>query len=330
MNVFPSFLLVSVISFSISSALAAGSNVGSAYSGSSFQEVLKTLHDEDTPLISSEAISEYEVYQQKRLPNYPVRASSIFKGSERQLEKDAKRTVGERFDTYDRLPKLLHSNGVCGMGEWEIDTPTKYTGFFSKGSKGLFIGRWSVAMEETTVGNKRGFGIAGKLFPTLDPNEPVKTGNFFTVDVLMGTKISHMLDTKTTNEPEMGFQLSLIGLGLKIASALKAADENPMFRPLIQVASLNVSEGFPILQPKWIRLSAKSINKRNDEADFRNEILRAVQENGVLSYDIEVSDTTKDRSASSGWARIGEIRINDAVVSYGCDRQLHFAHPKAK
>jgi hypothetical protein len=126
---------------------------------------------------------------------------------------------------------------ACVTGEWSINTPTNYAGYFATGAKGLFIGRISVATEDTTSDDARGFGFAGKVFPTLDENEVVQTGNFFTVDVLMGTDLHHVLDAKTTNEPELGFRFNLIGLAMKIASALKTADENPLFRPLTQVAA---------------------------------------------------------------------------------------------
>ncbi|MNL20148.1 hypothetical protein D3C87_1413830 [compost metagenome] len=82
--------------------------------------------------------------------------------------------------------------------------------------------------------------------------------------------------------------------------------------------------------PHWIRLSADSSAKRNNQADFRSELLQAVRENSELVFHIDVSDTTKDRNAKKGWRRLGEIRISEAVVSYGCDRRLHFSHPKLK
>lgn len=42
----------------------------------------------------------------------------------------------------------------------------------------------------------RSFGFAGKLFPTLDPNELLKvhTANFFLIDDLGGTTANHYTD----------------------------------------------------------------------------------------------------------------------------------------
>ncbi|WP_413287703.1 hypothetical protein [Bdellovibrio sp. HCB337] len=297
------------------------------YKGSSFAEVLQVLEDHDFTPSSEGARYEKEVYA-TRLPQYPMNMLSVFQGSGTTLERDAVRTLSERFDYYDRLPKKLHPNGVCVTGEWKIQENTPYSGYFAKGSQGLFVGRISVAMDKTTSKDDRGFGVAGKVFPTMNAHEVVKTGNFFTVDVLMGEDTPHVLDARTTNEPESGFSLGLISFAFKIASVLKKVDENPMFRPLTQVAAL--SEPGAVKQPKWLRLSVDKSVQRNNEKDFRHEVLTAMQENKKITYAIEVSDTTKDRSAKSGWKKIGEIVLDHAVVSYGCDRRLHFAHPKLK
>jgi hypothetical protein len=145
---------------------------------------------------------------------------------------------------------------------------------------------------------------------------------------LMGTDLAHALDAKTTNEPAVGFKFNVIGMALKIASVLKTADENPGFRPLTQIASLNTTGA--VKQPRWMRLSVQSDVRRNNESDFRKEILKAINDNSVITYSIEVSNKTKDRLDNDGWEKIGEIKLYQAIVSYGCDRRLHFAHPKLK
>ncbi|MDD4976923.1 MAG: hypothetical protein PHY93_21400 [Bacteriovorax sp.] len=300
------------------------------YPGSSFNEVWDVIENKNFIPKTDLEKKEFNIYQQGKLPQYPFNAQSIFSHGDTELKRDAKRTVNERFDYYDRLAKKLHPNGVCVAGEWNINRQTPYTGYFASLSRGLFIGRISVAMEDTTSEDDRGFGFAGKIFPTLNPNQIETTGNFFTVDVLLGTNLKHVLNARTTNQPETGFKLGLLSLGLKIAAALKTADENPSFRPLTQVANLDIDPNKAMKQPKWIRITADSKLKRNNQSDFRNEILTAINENHGLKYIIEVSDLTSDRNATTGWTTIGEINLSQALVSYGCDRRLHFAHPKLK
>lgn len=312
-----------IIWFSILSTVSA---YAQNYTGSSFNETWSVVRDIGFKPATQEEADEFGVYQARQLPYYPVNSYSIFANGSGPLKRDAVRTVSERFDYYDRLPKKLHPNGICLAGTWKITKPTSYTGALATGFDGLIVGRVSVAMEETEKKGKRGFGFAGKVFPTLDKNKIVSTGNFFSVDVLMGTRLDHALDAKTTNEPETGFQFGLIGLGLRIASALSSADSNPGFRPLTQLAEIN---GYDLqaIQPRWIRISADSTLVKNDEADFRNEILRAMHDNKKLKYFIDVSDSTKDRN-SDQWVRIGEINAYEVALSYGCDRRLHFSHPK--
>ena len=67
---------------------------------------------------------------------------------------------------------------------------------------------------------------------------------------------------------------------------------------------------------------------RNNKQDFRLEVLKAFSDNGVLRFKIEVSNTTKDKDSHLGWNEIGTITEEKAYVNYGCDRRLHFGHPK--
>jgi hypothetical protein len=306
------------------------SSAASASGLSSYADVKQVLLDENAPMVSDQVSQELQVYQQGKLPHYQMSVRSVFEFGSAGLEKAAKRTISDKSDYLDRLPKLLHPNGVCVMGKWQIAKDSPYTGAFAANTENLFLGRISVAMQETTSDSGRGFGFAGKLFPTLNENEPVATENLFTVDVLMGTKIKRFLDTATTNEPEVGFDIWLVRLGLKIAAALTKADENPGFRPVKNLALMGVASEVAPKYPHWIRISTSKDMQRNNQSDFRAEVVQAVDENKELVFYIDGSDTTKDRSKNAGWKRVGEIRVSQAVVSYGCDRRLHFSHPKLK
>lgn len=295
---------------------------------SSFNEVWNVVTDVEFVPKSKIEKDEFSVYQSGQNPIYPVNSKSLFSNQSKQLEKDAQRTINQNEDYYDRIAKLLHPNGVCIAGVWTATKNSSYTGYFQNGKSGLFIGRVSTPMDSVLAGDQRGFAIAGKIFPTMDADQKMQTANFFSVDVLLGTDAPLMLDVKMTNEPEIGFKFSLIGLGLKIASALKTADENPAFRPLYPISQLGVAQGENIRTPKWFRISADASTIKNNEIDFRNEILRAVEENSKLVFNVDVSDTSKDKDENSAWKTVAQIVVDRASLSYGCDRRLHFAHPK--
>jgi hypothetical protein len=295
------------------------------YQGSSFSEVQKVVQDEGSIPFSLIGAEEQRVYQSGRLPQYPV---SFFSMPIAVLESDSQKTLVERADYYPRLRKLVHANGICVEGDWNISEPTGYSGYFKQGSHGLFIGRISVALQETTSAGSRGFGFAGKIFPTLDPDQKVDTTNFFTVDILSGAPSKRFLDQAFTNNPPLIPSLDVAGPLAKIVPAFLLADTSPTFRPVTQIARTEESASL-IHSPRYMRLRAAQGTVKNDQPDFRNEVLTAFAENkGQLKFMIETSSTTSDRKAQSGWTPIGFITLDKAVVSYGCDRRLHFSHPQ--
>jgi hypothetical protein len=298
------------------------------FAASSFSEVRNILQDRAVNPANAEEQAELNVYRAGQLPHYEVTASSFIENGIDVLLNAAVRTTTKTDDFYPRLKKLVHPNGICFTGEWNILTNTPYTGYFAAGKKGLFVGRASVAMNKTEAGSRRGFGFAGKIFPTNDPSKKVSTANFFSVDELMGTSRRHFMDTATTNEPPTGFDISMIWLGLKIASAFSHADGSPNFRPLYPIARLGEADPKAARWPHWIRIQPEAGSKIVDEADFRNEL--DIQKNHPqgIRLIIMVSESTKDTSTNEGWQSIGAIELKESFVSYGCDRQLHFAHPK--
>lgn len=301
-----------------------------SYQGSSFAQIREILQDAHLAPEDASDRAEWDVYRAGALPHYTVNSSHFVKAGIDLLINAAKRTTNDRSDFYPRITKLLHPNGICFTGVWKILNPSPYTGYFEKGKSGLFVGRSSVAMTETEVGHKRGFGFAGKLFPTQNPYEVVNTANFFSVDVLLGTKARHYTDVAMTNEPSTGFDLSAIFLALKIASALKHGDHDIGFRPLYPIAELGLASGERAKTPKWIKIQADELTRKVDASDFRDELdIRRNYPEG-LKMIISVSDETKDADETEKWLPIGEIELNESVISYGCDRQLHFSHPKIR
>lgn len=297
-----------------------------AYEGSTFNEIKDVINGTHFVPQSEIAKEEFAVYQSGKLPQYGMNMGSVF-GKGKDLKRDAQRTISEKEDSYPRIEKLLHPNGVCVTGKWTMTEESDFSGAFKKGTSALFVGRASVAMEKTTSKSDRGFGFAGKIFPTTNPDQRVPTVNFFAVDVLMGENTPRFLETAVTNEPETGFNIMLVRLGLKIANTLKLVDQSPMFRPVTPIAKIGEAHE-KVKSPKWMKISAADGTYLNDEKDFRREVLKAVSDNTLLKFKVEVSNTTKDNKKSEGWKHIGFIEIDHAKVSYGCDRQLHFAHPK--
>jgi hypothetical protein len=294
------------------------------YQGSSFNQVMQVISDKGFSPRSEIEAKEFSVYKKDQLPQYPVSYSTL---GLKELTAASKRTLVERADYFDRIEKMVHANGVCVSGEWNISENSGYSGYFANGSQGLFVGRISVALGNTTSAGRRGFGLAGKIFPTMDPNQKVKTTNFFVVDVLSGTNAQRFLDVSLTNNPPLTLSPDIAGVMLKIFPAFRSADSSPTFRPITPISQMGVS-GKPN-SPVYLRLSPEAATAKNNQPDFRQEIIEAFRKNnGQLNFNIDVSRTTNDRLASKGWSRIGQIRLNQVDVSYGCDRRLHFNHPK--
>ena len=300
--------------------------MASAQVGSTYKEVLRVLKTD--PVITDSVVArEVSAYAGGGLPQYPMNMGSLFQ-KKGQLEADAQRTTTDKSDYYPRLEKLLHPNGVCFAGTWKVDAGTPYTGAFRSQTEMLFLGRISAAMEDTVYDSRRGFGFAGKLFPTKKENERVMTQNFFSVDVLLGRKKQRLLDSEMTNNPSTGLGFSTLKfatMAAKIDAALKTADVNPLFRPVKNIASLG--ENGPLMAPQFVKFSFAQDTVKNTQDDFRREFIEAFWKNKSLRFDVSVAEGDSIQSAT--WSKIGQIHVKEVISSYGCDRRLHFAHPKS-
>jgi hypothetical protein len=269
------------------------------------------------------------LYESNQLPQYEVTAKNfVVNGFNRLLDR-ATRTLNETNDYYPKFDKLVHANGICFSGVWTITKDNPYSGLFKKGSRALFIGRASAATSATTNEHKRSLGFAGKIFPTMDPTLSVETANFFVIDNLMGKRTQHYLETKMTNKPKLGFQIGSIGFALKVFNVFKKLDQNPGYRPVYPIAEAGLINNEAVSSPKFFMIKADSETVLNEEADFRHELsVENYHPHGIV-FNILVNDSTGDVD-SSEWIKIGDIFANESVVSSGCDRQLHFHHPKIK
>ncbi len=297
------------------------SQIGQAYQGSSFNDILAVLRSEKIPEpLSTEVLSELDVYKNYRLPLYlPLVSETIIE--------DANRTLSDRVDWYDRLVKRIHGNGICFSGIWQIDQNSKnpYTGYFSQGSRGLFVGRVSTTTHKVLGGSPRTFGFAGKIFPTLNPEEIVATENFFTVDALLGSRVPKFSEVVLSNRPVVfsgftGTDWSFVLAARNVDKLFEKADRNSKERTVLNVAKMN-NQSDPVA-PHIINIKVNPNTPTADYMDFRHELDFLFLPQPQLILDIFAGQTKKDLEP------IGKIILDESYSSYGCDRQLHFAHPK--
>ncbi len=266
-----------------------------------------------------------------KLPNETVSYKKLFKDGEDLILKDAKRTLTTHDDILEEFNKLAHPNGICFKGIWHIDRPNIYSGYFKQGSKALIIARASSALSNTKSGETRALGFAGKLFPTLNPNKVNKehTANFFLIDDLGGTDTKYYKDISLVNEPPLSFTYSILknmSYSIKVASTFNKADKNSGIRQLYEVSQLGESNPKTVITPKWLKIEMQ--NKKDiaikDGIDFRDEL--KLLNDDELIFNIFVASKIIDNKKD--WQKIGNITLDNSVVSKSCDRRLHFHHPR--
>lgn len=290
------------------------------------------------------------------LPIHKVTLSNVLEGplpfgEEYKFLAAARRAVDSDADLRwgpDRkgFRRLLHPNGVCLTGRWEIDQETPYGGYFRQGSRALVIGRYSTCCTETRRGHYRSLSLVGKLYPTLDPDhaEPLRTASFITQQDLGGAKTTYVNDAQLRNAPDTRSWRRGLGVPiLLITGAVFArADRQPAIRQLYEIAELGKPEGEPNSCPRFMRLLPPpgQLRIQGDELDFRDEILAHIFDRGdpapkrSLIFDIDISEdgTVRgtpvfQRRAFKKWRRIGSITFDNGVASYNGDFVLHFNHP---
>ena len=244
--------------------------------------------------------------------------------------------------------RIVHPNGVCLTGTWEIDDApqgTAYSGYFKQGSRALIVARYSNCCTGTRSGSYRSLAMAGKLYPTTDRDhaQPYRTANFFTQEDLGGAMSATINDVDLRNAPDThplrrgsGFPILLVtGLVFTLSDKQKA------IRQLYPIAELGKPADQPTKSPEFMRLVVHPDQPRvsGDQLDFRDEILAQIYDKGesqpkrTLTFNIEVSDqghTTGffvKHNNIENWKRIGHIVFNEAVASYNGDFVVHFHHP---
>jgi hypothetical protein len=293
---------------------------------------------------------------QAKLPVYRVTLLSVLTGilspgknyffrqaTERAVDSHADLRWGPDGKGFRRL---LHPNGVCLTGLWEITEETGYSGYFRRGSKALIVGRYSTCCTETRRGHTRSLAMVGKLFPTTDPNhkQPLRTASFITQQDIAGENTDYINDAELRNAPDVHAWRRGGGVPILLVTGavFQSVDKQPSHRQLYEIAELGKPQTEPTRSPEFMRLLVVPEQPRIEGAqvDFREEIMAQIFDKGdptpkrTLSFHVEVTDegTTRglafwQRRAFRNWRRIGKMTFDNAVVSYNGDFVIHFHHP---
>jgi hypothetical protein len=242
--------------------------------------------------------------------------------------------------------RIIHPNGICLIGMWEISAETSYSGFFQNGNRALVIGRYSTCCKETRRGHERSLSLVGKLFPTTDPDhpEPLRTASFITQQDLGGDRTDYINDAELRNAPNTTSWRRGLGAPVLLVESIlfNQADKEPTQRQLYQIAELGKPEGEATRSPAFMRLLVDPEQPRipGEALDFRDEIMAHLYDPGDptprrrLTFHIEVTDDGSTQGAAffqrrhfGQWTRIGQLVFSEAVASYNGDFVIHFNHP---
>jgi hypothetical protein len=266
------------------------------------------------------------------LPEYKITLGSLYQGVNNALLQASRRALTNKKDLVDHFQRLVHPLGIAMTGTWEITEDNPYTGLFRPGTKALLIARGSTLLDQTLQGQYRGFAFAGKLFPTLDPDERVKTTDFFTIDVLAGTQAKYFTGVDLSNHPPLGFNYGLFKLFWIINATFAAfirADWNPVMRPLYQLGEYGVPDEKLARTPRWMMVKGWGGSGQVDTPDYRDELVVEKYKGGRLIFDVYTADE-KLRTGARDYKRIGKITLDASVRSDSCDHRLKYRHPPLK
>ena len=318
------------------------------YTGSTFREV------QDAVMAEPYYGSTWGEAGQKPLPFYPTTFDTVAQGlfvlSKRFLFKDAAmRTIASHADLRWGGPgkkgvqRLVHPNGICLTGIWDITVDTGYTGYFAKGAKGLVIGRYSSGLSARR-GEARTLSMVGKLFPTMDPLLKSRPASFITQEDLGGSYTRDIHGALLRNAPDISPLRRGFGIGTLLLTvfAFMRVDRRTTIRQVYEVAELGKAPGTPTFCPRYMQLQIVSpkIGGDEDTADFRDEVLAQIYDRGNprpqrdLVFQIQVSNKGEVRGiinkrlVEADWKPIGTITFDRAAASYNGDFVIHFHHPK--
>ncbi len=318
-----------------------------AYQGSRFSAVREALFADPYQKV-------WGVPDAPPLPVYKVTLGSVLRGilgraylfrqaTERVVDSAADLRWGPDRKGFRRL---LHPNGICLTGLWEITEDTAYSGYFRKGSRALIVGRYSTCCSETRRGHSRSLSLVGKLFPTVDADhrEPLRTANFITQQDIGGDDTDTINDVELRNAPNTTAWRRGTGVPILIitGAVFSHVDKKPSIRQLYQIAELGKAKDEPTRAPTYMRLLVAPDQRRIEggNLDFRDEIMAQIYDRGVaapkraLTFHIELTDEGETRGPSAferrtfrNWRHVGKIVFDQAAASYNGDFVINFNHP---
>ena len=289
------------------------------------------------------------------LPDYKTTLSNVLRGvwtfgRRYWFAKAAARAVDSHADLRwgpdgKGFQRLIHPNGICLSGLWEITEETSYSGYFRRGSRALVIARYSSRLPRR--GQKtRSLALVGKLYPTDDPNhvEPLATASFITQEDLGGAYSRYINDAELRNTPDVTPWRQGPGLPVLLVNSivLTLADKVATQRQLHPIAELGKPASERTRAPNFMRLIVASDQPRieGEGLDFRDEVMGQIFDKGdptpkrKLVFHIELTDQGVKRDILGytrwkfeNWRRVGRLTFDNAVVSYNGDFVLHFNHP---
>lgn len=286
------------------------------YKGSTFREVRDQVFSDP-----------YET-----LPFYTITLGSFYSGIHNALLVACRRALINEHDIVEHFQRLVHPVGVALTGKWHMTEDSPYSGLFKKGTETLLVARCSVLLYKTLRGQFRGFAFAGKLFPTLDPDQRVKTVDFFTIDVLAGTKAPHFTGVELSNHPPLGLNVDVLRLFWVVAATFAAfirANWNPVMRPLYRLGEYGLEDVAKARTPRWMMLKGWGGSGQSDAPDFRDELRVENYKNGKLIFDVFAADNQLP-TGGRDYKRLGKITLEESVTSDSCDHRLKFRHPPLK
>jgi hypothetical protein len=296
-------------------------------------------------------IMEQNPYSNENLPIIPLQMFKTIAGKlSFFVGKRSKDILNDRRDfRLQGVNKPIHPMGVGLVGKLKM-LPTRWSGVFAGGEFDV-LARASISQgnpfktQADGQPQKRSTAMAIKVFSSSDHDQSVRTANAVFQNNLNGLlaapgRALDFLSSEQTNQP--GLNLAEIRHGYEVLTLLgvafgsfstpkdrmaKAPFINPKIRPVHSFAELGVVNPKDVRTPVWIQIRPLRGKTPVERDDFRLEIYDTLARDGVIAYDVFVSDIRDDRGQIQ-WTQAGRLEFTQAILSEGVDKNLLFPHDR--